>query len=149
MELLSVIKASNDEIIVLENKTSRYFSIKCDIDNLCLPDGFTRSRNAESTNLSYVNAFEYILNKLNTNDYNKLQTGLDLLIKINFKSETHNISKTVVGREIFPDSDINENFENMKIEDYKKMITSLQHKVNNLSYRLKDAETYIAYSKDL
>lgn len=143
MELLSVIKASNDEIIVLENKTNRQFLIKCDQNNLTLPYGFYNF-NAEYTN---INPFEYVLNKLNTNDYS-FQINLYLFVMINFKNDAQNVNKNIIGHEIFPDADLNKNDEDMNIEDYKKIITSLRHQVNNLSYKLKDAEMYIAYTKD-
>ena len=140
---LSVIKASNDEIIVLENKTNRQFLIKCDQNNLTLPYGFYNF-DAEYTN---INPFEYILNKLNTNDYS-FHINLYLSVMINFKNDAQNVNQNIIGHEIFPDADLNKNDDDMNIEDYKKIITSLRHQVNNLSYKLKDAELYIAYTKD-
>jgi hypothetical protein len=120
---LVVIKSSIDEIIVLDNMTNRQFLIK--------DEQYDSSK------------IELILHKLNTKDF-KFIISYDLRIVIKTLEYTY----TFIGKEIFPDADLNEKDENMTNKDLLKIIYSLRYKVKNISFELSSADAHIEYLQE-
>ena len=120
---LVVIKSSIDEIIVLDNMTNRQFLFK---------------------DVQYDSSkIELILHKLNTKDF-KFIISYDLRIVIKTLEYTY----TFIGKEIFPDADLNEKDEKITNEDLLKIIYSLRYKVKNISFELSSADAHIEYLQE-
>lgn len=79
---------------------------------------------------------EIYLEKLYSNNYTFSEDPTELVLTFNISNGKKNCYCNLICDEVFPDADINENNGNLTINELKKIILSLRHKVSYLEHKL-------------